>query len=117
LAAVLYGVGARLDARPELLFTLRGVDPSELIAEHATAARPEAKTEAKSARRVLASSGLSDVFGIEFERASVQPAAGAATARPPHTKRAEARPSLEPKKPPKVPQRARSTSLKPRKMK
>ena len=32
VAAVLYGVGARLDAEPELLFTLRGVDPAELIA-------------------------------------------------------------------------------------
>lgn len=31
LAAALYGVGARLDAQPELLFTLRGVDPTELL--------------------------------------------------------------------------------------
>ena len=29
-AAVLYGVGARLDARPELLFALRGVDMRSL---------------------------------------------------------------------------------------
>ena len=28
VAAVLYGVGARLDASPELLFTLRGLDKS-----------------------------------------------------------------------------------------
>ena len=27
VAAVLYGVGARLDSKPELLFTLRGVEP------------------------------------------------------------------------------------------
>src|SRR6266702_2735556 len=32
LAAVLYGVGARLDEAPELLFTLRGVDGAELVA-------------------------------------------------------------------------------------
>ena len=32
LAAVLYGVGARLDHAPELLFTLRGVDGAELVA-------------------------------------------------------------------------------------
>ena len=32
IAAVLYGVGARLDQRPEHLFMLRGVDQSELIA-------------------------------------------------------------------------------------
>ena len=31
-SAVLYGVGARFDAEPDLLFALRGVDRSELIA-------------------------------------------------------------------------------------
>ena len=67
LAAVLYGVGARLDARPELLFSLRGVDPSELVAERAASAIPETKSGAKSARRVLSSSGLSDIFGIELD--------------------------------------------------
>ena len=35
VAAVLYGVGARLDKKPELLFTLRGVDHEELIAADA----------------------------------------------------------------------------------
>ena len=32
VAATLYGAGARLDAAPDLLFTLRGVDRTELIA-------------------------------------------------------------------------------------
>ncbi len=32
VAAVLYGVGARLDEKPELLFVLRGVDENELLA-------------------------------------------------------------------------------------
>src|SRR5438876_485146 len=43
LAAVLYGVGARLDSRPELLFVLRKVDHLELIEEatsRAAAAKP-----------------------------------------------------------------------------
>lgn len=31
LAAVLYGVGVRLDERPDLLFVLRGVDPERLV--------------------------------------------------------------------------------------
>ncbi|HEY4982738.1 MAG TPA: SWIM zinc finger family protein [Pseudolabrys sp.] len=31
IAAVLYGVGARLDERPELLFRLRAVDEAELV--------------------------------------------------------------------------------------
>jgi len=38
VAAALYGVGARLDERPELLFDLRGVDPAELISEAAALA-------------------------------------------------------------------------------
>lgn len=97
LAAVLYGVGARLDTRPELLFTLRGVDPSELVSENAASAIPVAKTEGKSSRRVLPSSGLSDVFGIEFEAA---PAARGAqkAARPEQTKRTAVKPSVAPKK-------------------
>src|SRR5271170_7649760 len=33
VAASLYGVGARLDQNPELLFLLRGVDPSRLISK------------------------------------------------------------------------------------
>jgi len=37
VAAVLYGVGARLDMKPELLFLLRGVDHEELISTDAGA--------------------------------------------------------------------------------
>lgn len=37
LAATLYGVGARLDHNPELLFLLRGVDPSNLISRASAA--------------------------------------------------------------------------------
>jgi len=35
IAAVLYGIGARFDDSPELLFTLRGVDHLELLAQAA----------------------------------------------------------------------------------
>lgn len=63
LAAVLYGVGARLDAAPELLFTLRGVDPTELIASAATnlVAAP-----AGSTKKTVKHADLADVFGIEL---------------------------------------------------
>jgi hypothetical protein len=37
VAAALYGVGARLDDKPELLFLLRGVDPVELIGKASAA--------------------------------------------------------------------------------
>ncbi len=38
-AAVLSGIGSRLDERPELLFVLRGVDEAELIATEAARSR------------------------------------------------------------------------------
>jgi uncharacterized Zn finger protein len=69
LAAVLYGVGARLDTEPELLFTLRKVDPAELIA---TATEALSAGDGKRSE-ALADSELSDVFGIELT-----PEAGAA---------------------------------------
>jgi len=65
VAAVLYGVGARLDAKPELLFTLRGVDHEELIQTDAEQAVTAATSRGKSKR--LAAGELSDVFGIDLD--------------------------------------------------
>jgi len=64
VAASLYGVGARLDHEPGLLFTLRGVDPAELVEEaiaHTTA--PAAATTAPT----LDGDDLSSIFGIDLE--------------------------------------------------
>jgi len=63
VAATLYGVGARLDHRPELLFTLRGVDPAEMV----EAAIDLPITVSRSRRgRVLESGDLSSVFGVDI---------------------------------------------------
>lgn len=64
VAAVLYGVGARLDERPELLFLLRGVDHEELISAEADVAA--ATMQRKGGRRRIADDALADVFGIEM---------------------------------------------------
>ena len=64
VAAVLYGVGARLDHSPELLFRLRGVDHGELIA--AEAAAVAAVTGRGGRRRRIAADDLTGVFGIEL---------------------------------------------------
>ena len=64
VAAVLYGVGARLDQAPELLFLLRGVDHEELISAEAAVAA--SATGTKSGRRRIANEALTDVFGIEI---------------------------------------------------
>lgn len=64
VAAVVYGVGARLDHAPELLFTLRGVDGADLIAEAGKAGRV---APAGSGASGLATSQLEGIFGIELE--------------------------------------------------
>ncbi|MEX0775711.1 MAG: SWIM zinc finger family protein [Phycisphaeraceae bacterium] len=64
VAAVLYGVGSRLDNRPDLLFTLRGVDPQELIATEL--ALPSAR---HAAVQTLADDQLSEIFDIELDHA------------------------------------------------
>lgn len=84
LAAVLYGVGVRLDERPELLFRLRGVDHEELIAEAAAAPIAAGTPEAGKALG-LDASGLSALFGIDVEEEKVV-APPSKKARPSRTK-------------------------------
>jgi len=69
VAAVLYGVGARLDEQPELLFTLRKVDAKDLVAR-AGAGLPLAR-KAPAAGKMLDASELAEVFGIEMADALV----------------------------------------------
>ena len=64
VAAVLYGVGARLDEEPELLFLLRGADHEELISAEVGVAAAAAGS--KGRRRRIADDALEDVFGIEM---------------------------------------------------
>ena len=78
LAAVLYGVGARLDTRPELLFVLRGVDHLELIGAAADA--PALAGGAAAGAGAMDAAQMSDVFGIEIEpAAATKPVKAAAT--------------------------------------
>ena len=64
IAAALYGVGARLDERPELLFLLRGVDHEELIETGADAVLLESTNTGDSDN--LGADDLSDIFGIDL---------------------------------------------------
>ena len=64
VSAVLYGVGARLDAQPELLFVLRNVDHGELIAQAADLEVPRS-----TRRKTIEAQDLADVFGIELAEA------------------------------------------------
>jgi uncharacterized Zn finger protein len=60
ICAVLYGIGARLDENPELLFLLRDVKQEDLIANAG-----QRMTKPKSSR-LLQSGNLSEIFGIEI---------------------------------------------------
>jgi len=62
IAATMYGVGNRLDSSPELLFTLRCVDHTELIEQ----AIPAAPLEGKSSAPAIATDDLGAIFGIEI---------------------------------------------------
>jgi uncharacterized Zn finger protein len=71
VAAALYGVGARLDTRPELLFTLRGTDPGDLVTD---AAAGGALARAAETRGTLTGGSLSELFGVEIEERLDEPA-------------------------------------------
>ncbi|MEX2580535.1 MAG: SWIM zinc finger family protein [Verrucomicrobiales bacterium] len=66
LAAVLYGIGARLDQQPELLFELRGVDHGKLVDETVIGDALATSGDGGS-RSTLDSSALGDVFGIDLD--------------------------------------------------
>jgi uncharacterized Zn finger protein len=65
VAAVLYGVGSRLDHYPELLFLLRDVDAQELI----SADIDLPSTQQDAGGEVLADEQLSGIFGIDLDDA------------------------------------------------
>jgi uncharacterized Zn finger protein len=71
VAAVLYGVGARLDTQPDLLFRLRGADPLELTAGAARGAVLGGKGPAKEKRL---GADLANVFGIDLDLGPAEPA-------------------------------------------
>ena len=71
VAASLYGVGARLDQNPGLLFLLRGVDPNDLISKASTAEAVRQTAATTGGAPVMSDSEVADVFGIELEPRSV----------------------------------------------
>ncbi len=71
VAAVLYGVGARLDDQPELLFRLRQVDQKALIAKAGKGLPLSKKGPAQD--KVLAEDGLAELFGLEMGAVAAEP--------------------------------------------
>ncbi len=99
LAAVLYGVGHRLDEKPELLFTLRGLDIASLVAasagdaQAALAAPPETE---------LGDANLAGVFGIDLASVDAVPSPTLARPAAPARKKPAAKPAAAAKKQPAV---------------
>lgn len=73
VAAALYGVGARLDEKPELLFALRHVDESELISGAEQA--PSSPSPVLAADKVLSGSDVGALFGLEMAESAATPVA------------------------------------------
>ncbi len=67
LAAVMYGVGARLDKQPELLFVLRDVDHQELVSQ--AVAEGNLERELGGHDGALSGEDLGAIFGIELDTA------------------------------------------------
>jgi uncharacterized Zn finger protein len=80
VAAVLYGVGARLDEKPELLFRLRGVDHEEPIGEEVGLVAVTRASERNGAPRI-AEGDLSHLFGIEMAEPAAPASAKAVSKR------------------------------------
>ena len=72
VAAVLYGIGARLDQHPELLFKLHKVDEKELIAKAGKELPLGGK--ALAPEKALGSEDLSAIFGLELAQTTDAPA-------------------------------------------
>ena len=73
VAAALYGVGARLDERPQLLFVLRGVDENDLLAN---AGQDLVLTRVvPGAAKILDIGDIAALFGLEMAESATPDAA------------------------------------------
>jgi uncharacterized Zn finger protein len=80
VVSALIGVGTRLDASPELFFTLRGVEVGELVSAAAeSTAGALLKNTGAASKRVLRTSAtsMSALFGVEMDEKGAQGANGA----------------------------------------
>src|SRR6266853_1446438 len=81
VAAALYGVGARLDEKPQLLFVLRGVDENELLAN---AGQDLALAKAApGAARLLDDSDVAALFGLEMAEPAQSDVPALTASKPP----------------------------------
>ena len=97
VAAVLYGIGTRLDQQPEVLFSLRRVDAKDLVQQAEVGLKPSGKRVAPS--KVLDDALLGDVFGIEMAEAALPAKPTARKAAAKKVLKAAAKSTAKPRKP------------------
>lgn len=95
VAAVLYGVGARFDSKPELLFTLRQVDPADLLSK----AGSGVVTAPAAGERTLAGDDVGALFGLEMDLSTAAAASAPKMPRAAAKPVGAARPSAKPARP------------------
>ena len=105
VAAVFYGVGARLDDQPALLFKLRGVDHNELI--DAEVAVP---TASRGGSKRLDASDLDHVFDIDLDGFAPQTTADKAPSKSPKKPATATRKAKKPTKATRATASGRATS-------
>jgi uncharacterized Zn finger protein len=98
VAAVMYGVGTRLDDKPELLFLLREVDHLELIAGVVDNA-PVVDAGKSRRKKTIAAGDLAEVFGIEMAEVETPTEAPPAVTKKPANSRVPAAKKVSKKKP------------------
>jgi uncharacterized Zn finger protein len=91
VAAVAYGIGARLDHQPELLFLLRKVDHLELIEEAVAGVGKPTETKKKT----LSEADVAGVFGIELAEETEVPAAAEPAKLPKRNKVTKPKPAAK----------------------
>lgn len=99
VAAALYGIGARFDHQPELLFRLRQVDETELLAS-AGKSTPLDKS-GPAAGKLLAAEDLAGMFGLDMASEATtesEPTHPKSTKSPKAKKAPEPKPKQRPKK-------------------
>jgi len=73
VAAALYGVGARLDRQPELLFSLRDVDQQQLIQQASIMPEAAAETAPANTDKLLGNTDLAALFGLDIDQPAAPP--------------------------------------------
>lgn len=100
VAAALYGIGARLDEAPELLFRLRGVDASELAAVDASLALTK---QGPASDKVLSAGDVSALFGLDMAEPEAEPPRARRPAAPSKPAAADAAAAAKPLAKPRTP--------------